>query len=50
VDPSKPTTNVQIRLGDGTRWVKDSFKLTSRIVAKVNLTHRVGDLKNFVAA
>jgi UBX domain-containing protein 1 len=50
VDPSKPTTNVQIRLGDGTRWVQSSITLTSRIVAKVNLTHRVGDLKNFVAA
>ncbi|WRT68866.1 uncharacterized protein IL334_005847 [Kwoniella shivajii] len=39
VDDSKPTTNIQLRLGDGTR-----------MVAKVNLTHTVGDLRGFVSA
>lgn len=37
VDTSKPTTNVQIRLGDG-----------SRLVARVNLDHTVGDLRNYI--
>ncbi len=39
VDASKPATNVQIRLGDG-----------SRLVARVNLTHTVGDLRNYINA
>lgn len=39
VDQSQPTTSIQVRLGDGTR-----------LVAKVNLTHTVEDLRNFVAA
>ena len=39
VDESKPTTSVQLRLADGTR-----------LVAKVNLTHTVGDLRGFVSA
>lgn len=39
VDQSKPTTSVQVRLADGTR-----------IVARVNLTHTVGDLRNFINA
>ncbi|WWD20976.1 hypothetical protein CI109_105456 [Kwoniella shandongensis] len=39
VDESKPTTNVQLRLGDGTR-----------LVAKVNLTHTVADLRSYVSA
>ncbi|WWD06508.1 hypothetical protein V865_004599 [Kwoniella europaea PYCC6329] len=39
VDESKPTTSIQLRLGDGTR-----------MVAKVNLTHTVGDLRNYVSA
>ncbi|WWC91391.1 uncharacterized protein L201_006335 [Kwoniella dendrophila CBS 6074] len=39
VDESKPTTNIQLRLGDGTR-----------MVAKVNLTHTIGDLRNYVSA
>ncbi|ORY29116.1 ubiquitin-related domain-containing protein [Naematelia encephala] len=39
VDDSKPTTSIQVRLGDGTR-----------LVARVNLTHTVGDLRNFVTA
>ncbi|KAK8843485.1 hypothetical protein IAR55_007144 [Kwoniella newhampshirensis] len=38
VDESKPTTNVQLRLGDGTR-----------LVAKVNLSHTVDDLRNYVS-
>ncbi|ORX38962.1 ubiquitin-related domain-containing protein [Kockovaella imperatae] len=39
LDSSKPTTSVQVRLADGTR-----------LVAKVNLTHTVADLRSFVAA
>ncbi|EKD02519.1 glycogen metabolism-related protein [Trichosporon asahii var. asahii CBS 8904] len=36
VDPGKPSTNVQLRLGDG-------------LVARVNLDHTVADLRAFVA-
>ncbi|KAH9884207.1 SEP-domain-containing protein [Cubamyces lactineus] len=39
VDQSKPTTSVQIRLADGTR-----------MVARMNLTHTVGDIRNFINA
>ncbi|WVQ93390.1 hypothetical protein IAU59_000459 [Kwoniella sp. CBS 9459] len=39
VDATQPTTSIQLRLGDGTR-----------MVAKVNLTHTVGDLRNYVSA
>ncbi|KAK1922381.1 glycogen metabolism-related protein [Papiliotrema laurentii] len=39
VDETKPTTSIQVRLGDGTR-----------IIAKVNLTHTIADLRNFVQA
>ena len=39
VDQTKPTTSVQIRLADGTR-----------MVARMNLTHTVGDVRNFINA
>ncbi|KAJ7247191.1 SEP domain-containing protein [Mycena haematopus] len=39
VDQSQPTTSVQIRLADGTR-----------IVCRMNLTHTVLDLRNFINA
>lgn len=39
LDASKPATSVQIRLGDG-----------SRLVARVNLDHTVGDIRAFVTA
>ncbi|OJT13267.1 UBX domain-containing protein 1 [Trametes pubescens] len=39
VDQSKPTTSVQIRLADGTR-----------MVARMNLTHTVGNIRNFINA
>jgi UBX domain-containing protein 1 len=39
VDDSLPTTSLQIRLGDGTR-----------LVAKFNHSHTVGDVHSFVAA
>jgi len=39
VDQTKPTTSVQVRLADGTR-----------LVARMNLTHRVGDLRSFINA
>lgn len=39
VDQTKPTTSVQIRLADGTR-----------IVCRMNLTHTVRDLRNFINA
>eukprot|EP00052_Salpingoeca_macrocollata_P013884 m.108498 g.108498 ORF g.108498 m.108498 type:complete len:374 (-) comp19095_c0_seq2:42-1163(-) len=39
VDESKPVTKVQVRLADGTR-----------LVARLNHTHTVGDLRSFVAA
>ncbi|KAF8258598.1 ubiquitin-related domain-containing protein [Lactarius quietus] len=39
VDQSKPTTSVQVRLADGTR-----------IVARMNLSHTVRDLRSFINA
>lgn len=39
VDQTKPATSVQIRLADGTR-----------MVARMNLTHTVGDIRNFINA
>ncbi|KII90362.1 hypothetical protein PLICRDRAFT_52103 [Plicaturopsis crispa FD-325 SS-3] len=39
VDQTKPTTSVQVRLADGTR-----------IIARMNLTHTVLDLRNFINA
>ncbi|PIL32473.1 hypothetical protein GSI_05176 [Ganoderma sinense ZZ0214-1] len=39
VDQTKPTTSVQIRLADGTR-----------MVARMNLMHTVGDIRNFINA
>jgi UBX domain-containing protein 1 len=39
VDQSQPTTSVQIRLADGTR-----------LVCRMNLTHKVGDIRNFINA
>jgi len=39
VDQSLPTTSVQIRLADGTR-----------IVCRMNLTHKVQDIRNFINA
>ncbi|KAG6887996.1 hypothetical protein C0995_011101 [Termitomyces sp. Mi166 len=39
VDQSLPTTSVQIRLADGTR-----------MVCRMNLTHKVSDLRNFINA
>jgi UBX domain-containing protein 1 len=39
VDDSKPSTTIQLRLGDGTR-----------LVVKVNLDHTVADLRGLVAA
>jgi UBX domain-containing protein 1 len=39
VDQSLPTTSVQIRLADGTR-----------LVCRMNLTHTVGDIRNFINA
>ncbi|KAI9258162.1 hypothetical protein BDA99DRAFT_515406 [Phascolomyces articulosus] len=39
VDASQPTTSIQIRLGDG-----------SRLVAKFNHTHTVGDIRRYIDA
>lgn len=39
VDQSQPTTSIQVRLADGTR-----------MVARMNLTHTVQDLRNFINA
>jgi len=39
VDPTQPTTTVQIRLADGTR-----------MPCRMNLTHTVGDIRNFINA
>lgn len=38
-DSNKPTTNIQLRLGDG-----------SRLVAQFNLDHTVGDIRRFLQA
>jgi UBX domain-containing protein 1 len=37
VDPSKPHTSLQLRLQDG-----------SRLVAQLNMTHTIGDLRAFI--
>lgn len=37
VDESQPTTNIQVRLGDG-----------SKLIAKLNHTHTIGDLRQFI--
>ncbi|KAF9808997.1 hypothetical protein IEO21_07652 [Rhodonia placenta] len=39
VDQTRPTTSVQVRLADGTR-----------LVCRMNLTHTVGDIRNFINA
>jgi UBX domain-containing protein 1 len=39
VDMGAPTTSVQIRLADGTR-----------LVSRINLTHTVGDIRQFINA
>jgi UBX domain-containing protein 1 len=39
VDQSLPTTSIQVRLADGTR-----------LVCRMNLTHTVGDIRNFINA
>jgi len=39
VDFNEPTTSVQVRLADGTR-----------LVARMNLTHTIGDIRNFINA
>lgn len=39
VDQNQPTTSIQLRLADGTR-----------MVCRMNLTHTVGDIRNFINA
>lgn len=39
VDQTQPTTSIQLRLADGTR-----------MVCRMNLTHTVGDIRNFINA
>ncbi|CAO3691570.1 unnamed protein product [Rhizopus stolonifer] len=39
VDQSQPVTSIQIRLGDG-----------SRLIAKLNHTHTVGDIRHYIEA
>jgi len=39
VDQSQPTTSIQLRMADGTR-----------MVCRMNLTHTVGDIRNFINA
>lgn len=39
VDQSQPTTSIQLRLADGTR-----------MVCRMNLTHTIGDIRNFINA
>lgn len=62
VDQSKPTTSVQIRLADGTRFVLfNGYSSISqrlaiqcfglfRLVCRMNLSHTVGDIRNFINA
>lgn len=58
VDQNLPTTSVQIRLADGTRCVFDYLALPYRLlticgfrlVARMNLTHTVGDIRGFINA
>ncbi|OAD00740.1 hypothetical protein MUCCIDRAFT_146707, partial [Mucor lusitanicus CBS 277.49] len=39
VDESQPTTNIQIRLGDG-----------SKMIAKLNHTHTIADIRQYIEA
>lgn len=57
VDGAQPTTNLQIRLGDGSRCILLSLhlgKLVShlahRIVQRFNHTHTVGDIMGYINA
>lgn len=57
VDQSKPMTSVQIRLADGTRFIMFCYSSlfllifhVIRIVCRMNLTHTVLDLRNFINA
>ena len=56
VDPSQPTTSIQLRLADGTRHVPFLLKMlllltaNYRMVCRMNLTHTVGDIRNFINA
>jgi len=57
VDQTKPTTSVQVRLADGTRYVYLLFEMNtslltccSRLVSRMNLTHTVGDIRSFINA
>jgi UBX domain-containing protein 1 len=59
VDQTKPTTSVQVRLADGTRFGPirhilcvraHVFWLFCRMVARMNTTHTVRDLRNFINA
>lgn len=56
VDQTQPTTSIQIRLADGTRLViyfsviLATTDFCARMVARMNLTHTVGDIRNFINA
>lgn len=58
VDQSQPTTSIQLRLADGTRYVSlppspkgtPADDTTNRMVCRMNLTHTVGDIRNFINA
>lgn len=56
VDQSQPTTSIQLRLADGTRHVSLCTEVTQaddaidRMVCRMNLTHTVGDIRNFINA
>ena len=56
VDASQPTTNIQIRLGDGSRQVFAALTSPaqliwdSRMVAKFNHTHTIADVIKYINA
>lgn len=68
VDQAQPTTSIQIRLADGTRFVSHipypishiihpvylcicaNHACSCRIVCRMNLTHKVQDIRNFINA
>ncbi|RCH79787.1 hypothetical protein CU098_001647, partial [Rhizopus stolonifer] len=55
VDQSQPVTSIQIRLGDGSRLIdhtniQPDTDLIVRLIAKLNHTHTVGDIRHYIEA
>lgn len=54
LDPTQPVTSIQIRLGDGSRWVWSFYSfigcilVSFRLQAKFNHSHTIGDIRKFI--